>query len=79
MRLTIDTWPLIAQSLDNREEFVRCQVRANETNSKVNETHHHIVETVTLRKYVANYEQMRKWTFKFLRNFQGRGIKIAKS
>ena len=36
----------------------------------------HSGETVTLRKYVVDYEQMRKWIFEFLSKFQGRDIKI---
>ena len=36
----------------------------------------HSVEPVTMRKYVAEYEQMWKWIVEFLSKFQGRGIKI---
>ena len=35
------------------------------------------VETVTLRKYVMEFEQMRKFMIDFLRKFQGLGMKIA--
>ena len=38
----------------------------------------HSVEAVTLNKYVAEYEQMRKLTVKFQSKFHGRGIKIAR-
>ena len=37
----------------------------------------HSVETVTLRKCVAEYEQMWKLIIKFLHKFQGRGIQIS--
>ena len=36
----------------------------------------HRVETLTLSKYVTEYEQMWKWMVEFLSKFQGRGIKI---
>ena len=36
----------------------------------------HIVETVTLSKYVKEYEQMRTRMDEFLSKFQGCGIKI---
>ena len=39
---------------------------------------HHSGKTVTLGKYVAEYEQMRKWMIEFLSKFQGRGFKIAR-
>ena len=38
----------------------------------------HSVETVTLRKYLAVYEHMRKWIFEFLSKFQVGGIWIAR-
>ena len=38
----------------------------------------HNGETVTMNKYVAEYEQMRKFMIKFLSKFQSRGIKIAR-
>ena len=38
----------------------------------------HSNETVTLRKHVANYKNMRKWMIEFLRKFENRGIKIAR-
>ena len=34
------------------------------------------VEPLSLRKYVAEYEQMWKWMVAFISKFQGRGIKI---
>ena len=34
------------------------------------------VTALTLRKYVAKYEQMWKWMVEFLSKYQGRGIKI---
>ena len=34
------------------------------------------VKPVTLKKYVAEYEQMWKWMVKFLSRFDGRCIKI---
>ena len=37
----------------------------------------HSYETVNLSKYVAEYEQIHKWTVEFLSKFQGRGIKIV--
>ena len=37
----------------------------------------HNVETVTLSKYAAEYEHMRKWMGEFLKKFRGRGIKIS--
>ena len=36
------------------------------------------VETVTMSKYVAEYEQVWKWMVEFLSKFQGRGIKIGR-
>ena len=36
----------------------------------------HSIEPVTLRKYVAEYEQMWKCMVEFLSKFQGYGIKI---
>ena len=36
------------------------------------------VETVTLSKHVAEYEQMRTWMVEFVSKFQGRGIKITR-
>ena len=38
----------------------------------------HINETVTLRKQVTKYKNMRKWMIEFLRKFENRGIKIAR-
>ena len=38
--------------------------------------YHHSVETVTISKYVAEYEQMWKWMVEYVRKFQGHGIKI---
>ena len=33
--------------------------------------------TVTLRKHVTKYKNMRKWILEFLRKFENRGIKIV--
>ena len=38
----------------------------------------HNNETVTLRKHVSNYKNMRKWMAEFLRKFENRGIQIAR-
>ena len=38
----------------------------------------HSVETVTTIKYVAEYEQARKWMAEFLSTFQGRDIEIVR-
>ena len=38
----------------------------------------HSKETVTIRKHVIKYIHMRKWKVEFLRNFENRGIKIAR-
>ena len=35
-------------------------------------------KTVTLRKHVTKYKNMRKWMVEFLRKFENRGIKIAR-
>ena len=37
----------------------------------------HSNETMTLRKHVTKYKDMRKWMMKFLRKFVNRGIKMA--
>ena len=37
----------------------------------------HSGKIVTLSKYVAEYEEMRKWMVQFFTRFQGRSIKIA--
>ena len=38
----------------------------------------HSNEAVTLRKYVSQYKNMRKWVVEFLRKFENRGIKISR-
>ena len=38
----------------------------------------HSNETVTLRKHVMKYKNMRKLMLEFLRKFEDRGIKIAR-
>ena len=38
----------------------------------------HSNETVTLRKHATKYKNIRKWTIKFFRKFENRGIKIAR-
>ena len=38
----------------------------------------HSNETMTLRKHVAKYKNMRKWAVEFLRKFEKRGIEIAR-
>ena len=38
----------------------------------------HSNETVTTRKHVTKYKNLRKWTVEFLRKFENRGIKIAR-
>ena len=35
----------------------------------------HINETVTLRKHVTKYKNMRNWMVEFLRKFENRGVK----
>ena len=37
----------------------------------------HSNETVTFRKHVSKYKNMRQWMVEFLRIFENRGIKIA--
>ena len=34
-------------------------------------------KTVTLKKHVTKYKNMRKWMVEFLRKFENRGIKTA--
>ena len=36
------------------------------------------VDTVTLRKYVSRYKNMRKFMIEFLRKFENRSIKIVR-
>ena len=38
----------------------------------------HSNETVTLRKHVTKYKNMREWMIEFLRKFVNRDIKIAR-
>ena len=38
----------------------------------------HSNETVTLKKHVTKYKNMRKWMLEFLGKFENRGIKIAR-
>ena len=38
----------------------------------------HSNETVTVRKHVTKYTNMRKWIIKYLSKFENRGIKIAR-
>ena len=35
-------------------------------------------ETVTVRRHISKYKNMRKWMVEFLRKFENRGIKIAR-
>ena len=38
----------------------------------------HSIKTMTLNKYVAEYEYMGKWMVEFLNKFKGRSIKFAR-